>query len=249
MSYTTQTPYTLLKQHWERNQYKRGQFVGDAPLDNRSATHRRVLTPSDHRMQVLMHHTIIVTASVDGTITLDSGGWHDSPTTREAFATALRIAGIHAFMHSKRVGNYSQTAISVAGTGTWRFYDGMQLDATGMLISAPKPWTKRVADREARAEKRQELQPLFDVGPLLLAGLVANPDAPHPIMSVQHYDPNKPENWTAIVAYYAVWLDNPDPGGVRVRVRVVEPDWRKVRAAIVNAVTSDMTQLVDVEEA
>ncbi len=244
---TTPTPYTLLKQHWERHQYKRGQFVGDAPLDKRSATHRRVLTPSDHRMQVLMHHTIIVTASADGTVTLDSGGWHDSPTTREAFGTALRIAGIGAHLYSKRIGNYSQTAITVRGKGTWRFYDGMQFDATGMLISAPKPWAKRVADREARAEKRQELQPLFDVGPLLLAGLVANPDAPHPWMSVKHYDPNKPENWTAIVAYYAVsWEWDPR---YTARVRVVEPDWRKVRAAIVKDATESMTQLVDVEEA
>lgn len=244
---TTPTPYALLKQHWERHQYKRGQFVGDAPLDKRSATHRRVLTPSDHRMQVLMHHTIIVTASADGTVTLDSGGWHDSPTTREAFATALHIAGIGAHLYSRRIGNYSQTAITVRGKGTWRFYDGMQFDATGMLISAPKPWTKRVADREARAEKRQELQPLFDVGPLLLAGLVANTDAPCVAQNIAHYDPNEPENWTAIVAYYARsvrWDHNR-----RVHVFHVEPDWRKVRAAIVKAATSGMTQLVDVEEA
>jgi hypothetical protein len=51
------------------------------------------------------------------------------------------------WMHTKRVGGISQTAI-----GAWKFYDGMTFDRYGMLLTGPMSWNALWADRAARKE-------------------------------------------------------------------------------------------------
>lgn len=238
------TAYDNLKRKNERNVYTRGMNKGDAPLDKRSARHKRILAPTDRWVRVQMHKTYILEARPDGTVTLDSGGWDSSPTTREAMAQALQAAGIPGWFFSERRGGYSQTALRVSKQGaTYRFYDGMVLDSEGKLLSVPKPWTRRVADREARAAKREELKPLLDVLPLLHAGIkdAGWANAPRPPYKIALYSPDMPEKWPNIVANYTLtttWRQG--------YVQDVADDWRVVRARILADATKDMTRLEDI---
>lgn len=230
-------PYTNLKFYHERHVYKRGRFQGDAPFDKRSATHKRVLAPTSDKIEVLMHRTVILTAYATGEIRLNTDGWHESPTTREAMSLALHRAGLHAGMYSNRVGNLSQTALRISGQGTWRYYDGMRFDADGRLLSTAYPWQAKVADREARKAKREELKPLLEVLPILHAG-IAEAGATGPARAINAYSPDKPELWPDIVRWYTYRLS--------VGWRPIT-DWRVVRQRILRAATERLVKIVDRE--
>lgn len=240
------TPYQKLKLRWERDQYKRdqykrGQFKGDAPLEKRSASHKRILTPSETRIQVLMHRTIIMTAYADGRFVLNTDGWHDSPTTRETVGSALCAAGLRGDLTSERIGNYSQTAIVISGAGKWRFEDGMEFSHTGELLSPAPKWQKYVADREARKAKVAELKPLLDMLPILHSVQYLNGHTPGLSVDISRFNPDDPELWPGIVLNYSlVWAE---------RGYVVDPDWRKVRSRIVAAATRKLVTLVEVDDA
>ena len=234
------TPYQKLKLRWERDQYKRGRFKGDAPLEKRAASHKRILAPSETRIQVLMHRTIIMTAYADGRFVLNTDGWHTSSTTRETVGSALHAAGLHGGLHSKRIGNYSQTAISINGAGKWRFEDGMEFSHNGELLSPAPKWQKYVADREARKAKVAELKPLLDMLPILHSVQYLNGHTPGLSVSINKFNPDDPELWPGIVRNYSlVWAG---------RGYVVDPDWRKVRSSIVAAATRKLNVLVEVDD-
>lgn len=237
------TPYQNLKRRWERDKYRRGQFAGDAPLEKRAATHKRILTPSESRVQVLMHHTIIMTAYADGRFVLNTDGWHDSPTTRETVGSALHAAGLSGYLTSKRIGNYSQTAIGISGVGTWRFEDGMEFSHNGELLSPAPKWQKYVADREARKAKVAELKPLLDVLPILHSAQYLNGHTPGRSVDISKFNPDEPELWPGIVRHYSLVWDRD------TCVFVVDPDWRKVRSRIVSAATRKLVTLVEVDDA
>lgn len=237
------TPYQNLKLRWERDQYKRGQFKGDAPLEKREATHKRILTPSESRVQVLMHRTIIMTAYADGRFVLNTDGWHDSPTTRETVGSALHAAGLRGYLTSERIGNYSQTAIVIGGVGKWRFEDGMEFSHNGELLSPAPKWQKYVADREARKAKVAELKPLLDMLPILHSAQYLNGHTPGRLVDISQFNPDDPELWPGIVRNYSLVWDNDGRG------YVVDPDWRKVRSRIVAAATRKLVTLVEVDDA
>lgn len=153
------TTYAKLKLHLERHEYKRGQFKGDAPLDakRRGRSHTRVF---DHglRRGVIMHNTRILTAYEDRFV-LDSRGWHDSPTTRDAMNRALcftPLAG--SYLHSRIVGGISQTALALRGWNAVLYYDGMEFDADGKLTTPLKPFMQRRINREESKEFMQEVK-------------------------------------------------------------------------------------------
>lgn len=153
------TTYAKLKLHLERHEYKRGQFKGDAPLDakRRARNHTRVF---DHglRRGVIMYNTQILTAYEDRFV-LDSGGWHDSPTTRDAMNRALcftPLAG--SYLHSRVVGGISQTALTLRGWNAVLYYDGMEFDADGKLTTPFKPFMQRRINREESKEFMQEVK-------------------------------------------------------------------------------------------
>lgn len=237
------TPYQKLKLRWERDQYKRGQFKGDAPLEKRAASHKRILTPSETRIQVLMRSTVIMTAYADGRFVLNTDGWHDHPTTRETVGSALYAAGLRGYLTSKRLGGYTQTAIAISGVGEWRFEDGMEFSHNGELLSPAPKWQKYVADREARKAKVAELKPLLDVLPILHSAQYLNGYTPGRALGVSWFDPDDPEMWPSIVRNYAqVW----NAGALGY---IVDPDWRKVRSRIVAAATRKLHVLVEVDDA
>lgn len=235
------TPYQNLKLVWERDQYKRGQFKGDAPLEKRAASHKRILAPSESRVQVLMHHTIIMTAYADGRFVLDTDGWHESPATRETVGSALHAAGLRGYLTSERIGNYSQTAIVIGGVGKWRFEDGMEFSHNGEPLSPAPKWQKYVADREARKAKVAELKPLLDVLPILHSAQYLNGHTPGRSVGISQFNPDDPELWPGIVRNYSLVWES--------KKFVVDPDWRKVRSRIVAAATRKLVTLVEVDDA
>ncbi len=153
------TTYAKLKLHLERHEYKRGQFKGDAPLDakRRGRSHTRVF---DHglRRGVVMHNTRILTAYEDRFV-LDSGGWHYSPTTRDALNRALQFTPIAgSYLHSRVVSGISQITLRLSGVGCVLYYDGMEFDAQGKLTTPLKPFMQRRINREESKEFVQEVK-------------------------------------------------------------------------------------------
>ena len=148
---TDLTPFARLKLHIERHKYTKGAFKGEAPADTsrRAKSHFRVVQRHATRIDIVFHSTSILRTSADSpNIVLDSGGWHASPTTREAMRDAVWLAlRKNVYFHTDTRNGYSQT--TVAG---YAFYDGMEFDAQMNLVSAPQPVKAYRADREANKE-------------------------------------------------------------------------------------------------
>jgi hypothetical protein len=204
------TLHQLLATQHDEHAYTKGVFKGDAPADpaRRGRTHFRIYERNG-AMRVLFHSTEIITAYPDGTVVLDSGGWHTSPTTREAFAH------FSYYLHSARHGANSQTALyrsrRYAGPVT-PFYDGMTIAPDGTLATPAKPFMARVADREERKEWRTDPDVVaFRAAlPVLHAAVSAMPMAErqrlrlrYSINSRRISDACYPhENWPALVAMH-----------------------------------------------
>ena len=74
------TPYEILFARHAKNIYKRGQYKGDAPMDQRTKTHFRII--KGENMVVNMYSTNILTAYRNGEFTIDLGNWSSSSTTK-----------------------------------------------------------------------------------------------------------------------------------------------------------------------
>jgi hypothetical protein len=222
--------YTRLKFHVDRYKYTKGSFTGDAPLDKnrRSRSHARVQIISPTRAGVIFHNTRILTAdSVRGTVTLDSGGWEESPTTREALRGAIRVATEYNVWVSTHASNgYKQTTITTPH-GAYVFYDGMEFDDGMRLTSPAKPFMTYRADIEARKAVAARYAEFRSVLPVLVAGIQRRT---HWLPGWQQLSNvlDDPGRWPDVVAYYYA----PDPKVVWRRVynvltehmRVVVPE-------------------------
>lgn len=196
--------YFKLKLHVDRHKYTKGQFAGDAPLDSnrRHRVHARVSVDAN-RAWVTFHNTrILIVDSRDRTITLNSGGWHDSTTTREAMSDALRRIGHAGYMYTCNHNGLRQTELVIPGSGRYAFYDGMRFDETMQLVSERRPFMKYVADREARKAVLERYAEFRSVLPVLVA---ACPGKRHFLvgglnqLSTALDDPGR---WPDVVAYY-----------------------------------------------
>lgn len=223
------TAYENLKAHIARYAYTKGAYKGSAPADKnrRARTHHRVTDRGDD-VVITFHAAHIIRAYPDGSIMLDTNGWHDSPATREAMGGSLYLCGdqYRGWLSSVRLGGYSQTALRLHnGSPTYRYYDGMKLDAAGRLLTEIKPFSKRVADREEREEFRKDAAEFRAVLPVL--------HATTPYGEWRYVDRltraiHNPEKWPDIVALY--------------RKETPQETWR----AIYSAATEHMTTLIDV---
>lgn len=149
---TDLSPFARLKLHIERHKYTKGAHAGDAPADTsrRSKTHFRVVQRHATQIDIIFHHTSILrTREYSPNIVLDSDGWHESPTTREAMRDAVFLATQKRgfYMHTRRENGYANTLVDA-----YVFYDGMEFDAQMNLVSAPQPAKAYRADREANKE-------------------------------------------------------------------------------------------------
>ena len=75
--------YTKLMMHLERHMYKRGAHKGDAPAnkDRRGMSHFRVVKGNDSTVRIRMYNTDIITAHQDGSVRIDTNGYHTHNTT------------------------------------------------------------------------------------------------------------------------------------------------------------------------
>lgn len=159
--------FDKISNHVEQHQYRKGRFVGEAPVDRRSKTHFRAGVTPTHAY-VRFHHTDILTAYRDGTVRLDCSGWDYAPTTRDAVWTATQKFFHSAALHTHRENGYGNTAIAVRGR-TYAFYDGITFDADGQLLSEAQPFKAYRADRDARKRWDADAAAFKQVFPVLFA--------------------------------------------------------------------------------
>jgi hypothetical protein len=153
------TPFEKLTDHVARYKYTKGQHKGAAPLDptRRWKGHVRVLRTSEGNMIVRMYYTDIITVTPDNRITLNTDHWSASPTTRESVYYGLVAAGITGtWMRSRRKLGASHTTLRTP-YGEYLFYNGMEIDAQGKLVSEPRPFSQTRTDKQATALLKQEL--------------------------------------------------------------------------------------------
>jgi hypothetical protein len=172
--------YGNLSLHHSRYEYKRGDRKGDAPADHtrRAKNHFRVIKPDDvypyGPYQVRFWSTNIMLAYADGRVVFNTNGFHDRPTTREAVMITLGLAGFSGYMHSKRIGTLSQTALTLNGK-TYAYYDGMEFDASGTLLTRHEPFKRERVDRALTKEFQALAKPFRDTLPLLWAAHTPRP--------------------------------------------------------------------------
>jgi hypothetical protein len=151
------TPYTKLTMHLERHAYKRGMYKGDAPADSsrRSKNHFRVVKQGD-LMCVRMYGTNIIEVTPDNKVTISTGGWWTSTTKQnlnDALSTFIGWGGVG----NRRLFSYNQPCVRAKGKD-YRFYDGMEFDAEGNLLSTAKVFERVRTDRDATKEFRADMQ-------------------------------------------------------------------------------------------
>jgi hypothetical protein len=152
------TPYLKLKLHLDRHKYKRGAFTGAAPADpsRRSRNHVRVIQARDGTMIVRMFSTDILRVTEGNTIRISTGGWFTS-TTKQNLNDALgRFVG-WGRVGTQRIFGYNHDVIRVIGK-TYRFYDGMEFNMDGDLLSPATTFSRKQVDRAETQEFRDEVE-------------------------------------------------------------------------------------------
>ena len=169
--------HTKLQLHLSRHMYKRGRFTGDAPANSakRSKTHFRVVKGNGGQMHVRMHNTDLITAYEDGRIVINTNGWYTSPTTRDCLSEALGFVGWgYIRIGSMRKWGQSHTVVYAAGK-TYRYYDGMEFDASLNLLSEPREFMAKRLDKDETAEFRREIKESGFAGAFAVLYMAATP--------------------------------------------------------------------------
>jgi hypothetical protein len=138
--------------HLERHMYKRGANKGEAPADKsrRSKSHFRVVKGNDGTMRVRMYGTDILTARQDGSVLIDTKGWHTHNTTIIRLNEALHwfFEGVRVHMHKQSVFSYSQPVLYVDGK-KYSYYDGIVLSDTGEFLAPMLAFEQKRTDKVA----------------------------------------------------------------------------------------------------
>jgi hypothetical protein len=241
------TAYGNLSLYHSRHEYKRGAYKGDAPADSsrRAKAHFRIVKPDPayptDPYKVRFWATNILTAYPDGRVKINCNGFDDRPTTRGAMNHALHICGFRGHMFSRRLGALSQTAISINGK-SYRYYDGMEFDAEGTLLTPPQAWEAVITDTDKTKAFRAQTKEFWAMFPVLFATRsndhafrtrifdilhAANGFVGAPAASIL----DNPEHWPVIVSYYTSSYDDDQP--------------KQARAHLMQLFTQHMTKLVD----
>jgi hypothetical protein len=152
------TPYEKLKEHLAEHKYKRGAHTGDAPADSSRRWRNHVRVREDNGdMVVTMFETNILRVSPDNIITLSLGRW-DGSTTRQNLNDTLRTFVNWSFGVCKlRYKGHSQTVAYAAGKH-YRFYNGMQFNVRGELLSPARSFSRKCVNKENTAEFRKAIE-------------------------------------------------------------------------------------------
>ena len=146
-------PNTRLEAHRAEYEYKRGKHTGDAPADKsrRTKNHYRVTRMGGGDMGVVFHNTTIIQAKANGHLILDCQDWAISSTTREALNYGLFLCGVNTRVGSRAAFGLSPLCVQRNGWGgaAYIYYDGIDLNALGEVVSTPVAFKARRIDRTA----------------------------------------------------------------------------------------------------
>lgn len=240
------TAYGNLSLYHSRHVYKRGAYKGDAPADSsrRAKSHFRIVKPDPayplDPYKVRFWSTNIIVAYPDGRIKINCNGFDDRPTTRQALNQALHICGIRGGLCSKRLGTMSQTELFIWGK-SYRYYDGMEFDAEGTLLTPLKNWQAGVMDTDKTKAFRAQTKAFWDIFPVLFATRSKDHAFRNRIFDLPGYK-------GSIATPSASILDNPEHWHIVVNhyTRNFNDDEAKqARAVLMRMFTQHMTKLVD----
>lgn len=241
------TAYGNLSLHHSRHEYKRGQYKGDAPADssNRAKAHFRVIKPDPayptDPYKVRFWATNIILAYPDGRIKINANGFDNRPTTRKAMQEALYLCGFRGYLYSRRLGTNSQTAISINGK-SYRYYDYMEFDAEGTLLTPPIEWQAEVMDTDQTKAFRAQTKAFWGMFPVLFATRSRERSRTDELYSILHGHGgyvstprasilDNPEHWPIIVNHYTRDFN--------------DDEVKQARAHLMQMFTQSMTKMVD----
>lgn len=169
----TTTAHALLARHLERHQYKKGVYQGAAPADSsrRGKSHFRIERRYNGDLAVVFHHTDVLRASPDGTLTLRTGGYHDSQTTRAAFSHAvLSFTPWRMQLTTVTLNGYRNPCLIGRGlSDAVAFEEGMTIAPDGTVNNFGAQVSRYEADRQRRAAWRKDplIQEFRELLPLM----------------------------------------------------------------------------------
>ncbi|RPJ30089.1 MAG: hypothetical protein EHM17_00335 [Verrucomicrobiaceae bacterium] len=213
---TLPTAYDLLAAHYDKHKYKRGAYVGSAPLDahKRRKTNQRV-TVSPLCAEVVCHKTPILRAYPDGRVQLDASSWRTN-VTKDTLNSALARIKLPSRIYSHKRFGLSQWHLYSPTHGHYAFYDGMYLNQHGTPRRS-LPFKRRCIDTTQSRPFAASAREFRSVFPVLHAGVPDTKDAAAANDTQQLYYQHKlydsravalaittqPELWPAVVAAYS----------------------------------------------
>lgn len=210
------TPYQRMLAHHAEHQFKRGQNKGDAPLDIRQRYGYKLVRIYPTHAGVVLYRSVLFRAYPDGTVQLSTGGW-STHTTKDTINTALKLfcryasPSYSAYVHSSTRYGVTQWHYTVAGAGTYLFYDGMILGPNGVPLE-PRPFKRKIIDRSLSKPFTRDSKPFKQTFPLLYAALPDTTNARayeyynHGLSdsrALAHAIAHQPELWPVIVEHYS----------------------------------------------
>ena len=204
--------YDLLTAHYDKHKYKRGAYVGYAPLyaHNRRKTSQRVATSPTHA-EVICHNTTVLRAFPDGRVQLTASSWRTN-LTKDTLNLALRRINLPSAIYSRKRFGLSQWHLYVPGHGHYAFYDGMYLTQEG-TPTTPHPFKRRCIDTTQSRPFAASAREFRSVLPVLHAGVPDTRDNAAQQLYYKHklYESRllsvaittQPELWPVIVAAYS----------------------------------------------
>lgn len=214
------TAYDLLAAHYDKYKYKKGAYLGYAPLDpsRRRKTSQRVALAPTHA-EVICHNTTVLRAFPDGRVQLSAASWRTN-TTKDTLNSALAAVKLHAHVYSHKRFGLSQWHLYVPGHGHYAFYDGMYLNQDG-TPTTPHSFMRRCINTDKSKPFQKQTREFRSVFPVLHASAPETKDwassstdpADPTQVYYRHklYDPRllalaittQPELWPAVVAIYS----------------------------------------------
>lgn len=206
------TAYDLLAAHYDKHKYKRGAYLGSAPLyaHNRRRTNQRVT-----HAEVVCHNTTILRAYPDGRVQLSAASWRTN-LTKDTLNQALATIKLPTRIYSLKRFGLSQWHLYVPGHGHYAFYDGMYLNQDG-TPTTPHPFKRRCIDATQSRPFAASAREFRSVFPILHASTPDTKDAASADDTRQLYFKHKlydtralalavttqPELWPVVVAAYS----------------------------------------------
>ena len=157
--------------------YTKGINKGDAPLAQRGKSHFRIVK-YDTAYAVRFHNTDILTVTPEGNITIDCEGYAARPTTVSAVNEALGVVMRgHPWLTRRNIFSHSQNVLRRYAYGkgetSYAYYDGVQLNSEGRIISPLRNLMRKRIDKSQVAEFMQgvESSGFKDVFKVIHAGM------------------------------------------------------------------------------